>query len=106
MRARRALPVDGAGTVPASTAGCRGCIPRARTPPARRGSLGTAAERGATVRALLAGLDDAQCQQVVTLPASIGRLTAVRELHLYGTHLVRLPPEIVGDAEVILHYGL
>ena len=34
--------------------------------------------------------------QVITLPASISRLKAVRKLYLYGSHLVRLPPEI-GD---------
>jgi hypothetical protein len=34
--------------------------------------------------------------QVITLPASISKLTAVRKLYLYGSHLVRLPPEI-GD---------
>jgi hypothetical protein len=34
--------------------------------------------------------------QVVTLPASISNLTTVRKLYLYGSHLVRLPPEI-GD---------
>jgi hypothetical protein len=35
-------------------------------------------------------------RQIVTLPASIGRLTAVRTLVLYGSNLVRIPPEI-GD---------
>ncbi|MFD6819886.1 leucine-rich repeat domain-containing protein [Streptomyces sp. NPDC060085] len=35
-------------------------------------------------------------RQIVTLPASIGRLTAVRSLVLYGSNLVRIPPEI-GD---------
>lgn len=34
--------------------------------------------------------------QVVTLPASISKLTSVKKLYLYGSHLVRLPPEI-GD---------
>ncbi|MEU6229824.1 leucine-rich repeat domain-containing protein [Streptomyces sp. NPDC047042] len=33
-------------------------------------------------------------RQIVTLPASIGRLTAVRSLVLYGSNLVRIPPEI------------
>jgi len=32
--------------------------------------------------------------QVVTLPASISKLSSVRKLYLYGSHLVRLPPEI------------
>ncbi|MGY5048489.1 leucine-rich repeat domain-containing protein [Streptomyces sp. 900105755] len=35
-------------------------------------------------------------RQIVTLPASIGRLTEVRTLVLYGSNLVRIPPEI-GD---------
>ncbi|WDZ82799.1 leucine-rich repeat domain-containing protein [Micromonospora cathayae] len=35
-----------------------------------------------------------QRRQVVTLPPSIGTLTAVRHLVLYGTNLVRIPPEI------------
>lgn len=35
-------------------------------------------------------------RQIVTLPKAIGRLTAVRTLVLYGSNLVRIPPEI-GD---------
>jgi hypothetical protein len=34
--------------------------------------------------------------QIVTLPASISKLTSVRTLSLYGSHLVRIPAEI-GD---------
>jgi hypothetical protein len=34
--------------------------------------------------------------QIITLPASISKLTSVRKLYLYGSHLVRIPPEI-GD---------
>ena len=34
--------------------------------------------------------------QVITLPSSISKLTSVRKLYLYGSHLVRLPAEI-GD---------
>src|SRR6266498_441806 len=34
--------------------------------------------------------------QVVTLPPSISKLTTVRKLYLYGSHLVRIPAEI-GD---------
>ena len=34
--------------------------------------------------------------QIVTLPASISKLTSVKRVHLIGTHLVRIPPEI-GD---------
>lgn len=33
-------------------------------------------------------------RQVVTLPPSIAKLTAVRHLVLYGSNLVRIPPEI------------
>lgn len=33
-------------------------------------------------------------RQVITLPPTIAKLTAVRHLVLYGTNLVRLPPEI------------
>ncbi len=32
--------------------------------------------------------------QIVTLPATIRKLTPVRRLYLYGSHLVRIPPEI------------
>jgi hypothetical protein len=32
--------------------------------------------------------------QVVTLPPAVAKLTAVRHLVLYGTNLVRIPPEI------------
>src|SRR5262245_18626923 len=46
----------------------------------------------------LAGLDRAQRQQIITLPVSSGRLNDVQELRLYGSHLVRLPPEIAGMA--------
>jgi hypothetical protein len=31
---------------------------------------------------------------IVTLPSTISRLTAVRELDLYGSHLIAVPPEI------------
>lgn len=33
-------------------------------------------------------------RQVVTLPPTMAKLTAVRHLVLYGTNLVRIPPEI------------
>jgi hypothetical protein len=39
-------------------------------------------------------LSAAERRQVITLPAAIGRLTAVKHLVLYGTNLVRVPPEI------------
>jgi hypothetical protein len=32
--------------------------------------------------------------QIVTLPVSISKLTSVRKLYLYGSHLVRLPSEV------------
>lgn len=35
-----------------------------------------------------------QWLRIVTLPSEIEKLTAVRELRLYGSNLVRLPPEI------------
>lgn len=34
--------------------------------------------------------------QIITLPASIAKLTTVKKLYLYASHLVRIPPEI-GD---------
>jgi hypothetical protein len=61
-------------------------------------NIEVAATRGDTVMEPLAGLNGGQRQQVVTLPASIGLLKDVRELRLYGSHLVRLPPEIGGMA--------
>ncbi|MEU9091598.1 hypothetical protein [Streptomyces sp. NPDC048428] len=33
-------------------------------------------------------------RQVITLPASIAKLTAVKHFVLYGSNLVRVPPEI------------
>ena len=55
-----------------------------------------AAIRGDTILDPLARLDGEQRQQVITLPASVGELKRVRELRLYGSHLVRLPPQIAG----------
>ncbi|HUL17338.1 MAG TPA: hypothetical protein VLV88_15175 [Terriglobales bacterium] len=37
-----------------------------------------------------------QWEQIVTLPKTIGTLKSVKALSLYGSHLVRIPPEI-GD---------
>ena len=37
-------------------------------------------------------------RQIVTLPPSIAKLTAVEHLVLYGTNLVRIPPEIANIA--------
>ncbi|PBC70894.1 hypothetical protein BX265_5454 [Streptomyces sp. TLI_235] len=42
----------------------------------------------------LHGLTAEERRQIVTLPPTIARLTAVRELGLYGSNLVRIPPEI------------
>jgi hypothetical protein len=47
----------------------------------------------------LGPLDDfsgADRAEIITLPASVGRLVDVQRLKLYGSHLVRLPPEIGG----------
>lgn len=51
---------------------------------------------GAETLEPLGGLTGPEREQIITLPAAIGRLTRVRELRLYGSHLVRLPPEIGG----------
>jgi hypothetical protein len=40
------------------------------------------------------GIGPEKWEQIVTLPRSIGRLQSVRFLMLYGSHLVRIPPEI------------
>ncbi|MFC7241384.1 leucine-rich repeat domain-containing protein [Catellatospora aurea] len=42
----------------------------------------------------LAELSAQERRQVVTLPASIGTLTEVKHLVLYGSNLVRIPPQI------------
>jgi hypothetical protein len=42
----------------------------------------------------LDGLSGSERAEVVTLPASIERLVNVRRMRLYGSHLVRIPPEI------------
>lgn len=42
----------------------------------------------------LSELSPEQRRQIVTLPPTIGKLTAVRHLLLYGSNLVRIPPEI------------
>lgn len=42
----------------------------------------------------LQGLTPAERLQLITLPPSIGRLTSVRRLRLYGSALVRLPAEL------------
>jgi len=42
------------------------------------------------------GIGSENWEQIVTLPKSIGTLKSVKFLSLYGSHLVRIPPEI-GD---------
>ncbi|WP_369383224.1 leucine-rich repeat domain-containing protein [Streptomyces sp. cg36] len=42
----------------------------------------------------LTGLSPEERRQVVTLPPTIAKLSAVRHLVLYGSNLVRIPPEI------------
>ncbi len=44
----------------------------------------------------IAGIGPEQWSQIRVLPPSIGKLQSVRYLALYGSHLVRIPPEI-GD---------
>ncbi|MFE7191511.1 leucine-rich repeat domain-containing protein [Kitasatospora sp. NPDC057541] len=53
-----------------------------------------AAADGREVFSPLEELTARQRRQVVTLPPTVGRLTAVKHLKLYGSNLVRLPPEI------------
>jgi hypothetical protein len=42
----------------------------------------------------IVGIGYEQWQQIITLPRSIGSLKSVKVLNLYGSHLVRIPPEI------------
>ena len=42
-------------------------------------------------------------RQVITLPSTIGKLKTVRRLILYGSFLVRIPPEI-GDMENLVEF--
>ncbi|MEU9107773.1 hypothetical protein AB0D54_26255 [Streptomyces xanthophaeus] len=42
----------------------------------------------------LVELSPEERRQVITLPPAIGKLTAVKHLVLYGSNLVRLPPEV------------
>ncbi|MEU1181311.1 leucine-rich repeat domain-containing protein [Streptomyces sp. NPDC005820] len=53
-----------------------------------------AAADGREEFAPLREMPPAERQQIVTLPPGIARLTAVRHLMLYGSSLVRIPPEI------------
>jgi hypothetical protein len=42
----------------------------------------------------MAGIGPEKWEQIITLPPSIGTLKSVKVLSLYGSHLVRVPPEI------------
>jgi hypothetical protein len=42
----------------------------------------------------MAGIGPEKWEQIVTLPPSISTLQSVKVLSLYGSHLVRIPPEI------------
>lgn len=53
-----------------------------------------AAADGRTVFAPFVEMSAPERRQVVTLPPTIAKLTAVTRLTLYGTNLVRIPPEI------------
>lgn len=44
----------------------------------------------------MVGIGSEKWEQIVTLPKAIGTLKSVKVLSLYGSHLVRIPPEI-GD---------
>jgi uncharacterized protein (TIGR02996 family) len=54
------------------------------------------AERGDELLEPRRALTPAEWREIVTLPASIARLKSVRRLDLYGSHIVRVPPEIGG----------
>lgn len=53
-----------------------------------------AAEDGRTVFKPFVELSAAERRQVITLPPTIAKLTEVEHLTIYGTNLVRIPPEI------------
>ena len=53
-----------------------------------------AAADGREIFKPLVEMSPGERRQVITLPASIGKLTAVKHLVLYRSNLVRLPPEI------------
>ncbi|MEU6449399.1 leucine-rich repeat domain-containing protein [Streptomyces sp. NPDC046979] len=54
----------------------------------------------------LTGLSQEERRQIITLPPSIAQLTAVKHLVLYGSNLVRIPPEIgaMTSLEEFTHY--
>ncbi|GAB1822669.1 hypothetical protein [Herbidospora sp. RD11066] len=49
---------------------------------------------GRTLFKPFVGMSASERRQIVTLPPAIANLTAVKHLVLYGTNLVRIPPEI------------
>lgn len=53
-----------------------------------------AAADGRTVFKPLAGMSPEHRRQIITLPETIAKLTAVEHLVLYGSNLVRIPPQI------------
>ncbi len=53
-----------------------------------------AAADGRAMFAPFTGLSAVERRQIITLPPTIAKLTAVTRLVLYGTNLVRIPPEI------------
>ena len=53
-----------------------------------------AAADGREEFAPLRGMSQAERAQILTLPATVAKLKAVKTLHLYGSHLVRLPAEV------------
>ena len=53
-----------------------------------------AAADGRPLFAPLRKLSVAERREIITLPPTIAKLTAVRNLVLYGSNLVRIPPEI------------
>jgi hypothetical protein len=53
-----------------------------------------AAEDGREVFAPGAEMPEELWGQIVTLPASIARLSAVKQLNIYGSNLIMVPPEI------------
>jgi uncharacterized protein (TIGR02996 family) len=55
-----------------------------------------AARDGREEFAPIHALDPDDWGRIVTLPPTIAKLKAVRRLVLYGSHLVRIPPEIAG----------
>ncbi|MEU5694338.1 leucine-rich repeat domain-containing protein [Actinosynnema sp. NPDC020468] len=59
-----------------------------------------AAADGRTEFAPFREMSAAERRQVVTLPPTIAKLTAVTRLLLYGTNLVRIPPEIGAMADL------